>query len=644
MDMNKKKVLYYILFYIFLIKINLFSYDPVFLRISPFARTIGMAEAFTSMSYGTYGLYYNPAGMSSILSHEIQCSYSMWMEKINYGYIGLVFTEPLLGKIKLGGSYSQFEIENDGENGWTPIDWSIYDSSVDKIANKNFSLGLSCEFFDIVSIGLSYKYNLSNVGKELFKNSTLDIGLIANFLMSEQMIRLGFLASGTGNKLLTKDVEFYIPQNYLIGISDEIFLSWAKFIISTDITFTPDLIALYKIGFELIVFNNIFLRAGNKIGAFNHMTYGAGFKLGPVEVNYAFEEYENYKPSHTISLLLNFGTPNIDLKIEPLTFSPNNDGIMDKIIIMPQIREIARVVSAQIKIYDDKENLLLTIPLKNKHIKLIEWDGRIGNKKMADGEYLISIAGEYEKSGWTESQKIKIKIDTTPPEAKIKAEPYKTMPNKKKALLLPATFHFAVNDLSGVDKWEFNIWSKDKKRFFTTSWKGNVPEIFKWDGKDNNGDKFETNKEYFYSLTIYDIHGNKTETKPEKVLILTREVKVIYSSYAVFDKNKSSVRMSAYKKLKKIRETLLKYPDADIIIAGHTDSKEDPGNYGTLEELSIARAKALKFFLRDILGFKKRYIIVQGFGDTQPIADNETEKGRTKNRRVEVMIRSTVYR
>ncbi|MCX8094206.1 MAG: hypothetical protein N3E50_08600, partial [Candidatus Goldbacteria bacterium] len=180
--MNKKKILIYILFFTF-IKNILYSYNPVFLRIAPFAKPVGMAEAFTSISDGTYGLYYNPAGMSSILSHEVQGAYSFWMEKIHCGYIGAIFTEPIFGKIKIGGSYSLFEINRNSP----PVDWSIYDTSIQKIINNKFAIGLAVEMFDIVSLGMCYKYNLSLLGDESFFNSTIDMGIIAEFFMTDQL-------------------------------------------------------------------------------------------------------------------------------------------------------------------------------------------------------------------------------------------------------------------------------------------------------------------------------------------------------------------------------------------------------------------------------------------------------------------------
>ena len=46
-----------------------------FLKIPPFARAEGMAEAYTAISDGTYGLYYNPAGIGSGIGYEVQASH-----------------------------------------------------------------------------------------------------------------------------------------------------------------------------------------------------------------------------------------------------------------------------------------------------------------------------------------------------------------------------------------------------------------------------------------------------------------------------------------------------------------------------------------------------------------------------------------
>ena len=88
-------------------------------------------------------------------------------------------------------------------------------------------------------------------------------------------------------------------------------------------------------------------------------------------------------------------------------------------------------------------------------------------------------------------------------------------------------------------------------------------------------------------------------------------------------------------KLDKIAEILLRYPDRDIMVSGHTALA------GTAEgrmKLSIERATAIADYLvsKKVRGADR--IIVRGFGAEKPIADNRTQEGMQKNRRVEITI------
>ena len=71
-----------------------------------------------------------------------------------------------------------------------------------------------------------------------------------------------------------------------------------------------------------------------------------------------------------------------------------------------------------------------------------------------------------------------------------------------------------------------------------------------------------------------------------------------------------------------------------VQINGHTDNI---GNPQTNKELSVGRAQAVFNYLVST-GINKIRLSYMGFGDTLPIADNETEEGRAKNRRVEFQI------
>jgi outer membrane protein OmpA-like peptidoglycan-associated protein len=88
-------------------------------------------------------------------------------------------------------------------------------------------------------------------------------------------------------------------------------------------------------------------------------------------------------------------------------------------------------------------------------------------------------------------------------------------------------------------------------------------------------------------------------------------------------------------KIDKIAEILRRYPDRDILVGGHTALA---GSAEGRMQLSLERAGAVADYL---IGKKVRgadRIIVRGYGAENPLADNGTEAGRRKNRRVEITI------
>jgi outer membrane protein OmpA-like peptidoglycan-associated protein len=77
------------------------------------------------------------------------------------------------------------------------------------------------------------------------------------------------------------------------------------------------------------------------------------------------------------------------------------------------------------------------------------------------------------------------------------------------------------------------------------------------------------------------------------------------------------------------------FPRSQIVVEGHTDS------YGGDENnlaLSRRRAEAVSAYLTNELSVPTFRISAVGYGETQPIANNDTEQGRERNRRIDVII------
>ncbi|MDR3356904.1 MAG: OmpA family protein [Spirochaetaceae bacterium] len=90
------------------------------------------------------------------------------------------------------------------------------------------------------------------------------------------------------------------------------------------------------------------------------------------------------------------------------------------------------------------------------------------------------------------------------------------------------------------------------------------------------------------------------------------------------------------KKLEKIGELLRKYPGRDIMVGGH--AARAGGTEASRQRLSQERAAAVAAYLIENGVRTADRVMARGYGSSRPVADNGTEAGRKKNRRVEIII------
>jgi len=99
-----------------------------------------------------------------------------------------------------------------------------------------------------------------------------------------------------------------------------------------------------------------------------------------------------------------------------------------------------------------------------------------------------------------------------------------------------------------------------------------------------------------------------------------------------FDFDKATLRPEAAAILDKTAASLADWQNANIEVAGHTDSK---GSDEYNMKLSQDRAEAVRNYLIS-KGIAAERLTAKGYGETKPVADNATEEGRAQNRRVEL--------
>jgi outer membrane protein OmpA-like peptidoglycan-associated protein len=101
-----------------------------------------------------------------------------------------------------------------------------------------------------------------------------------------------------------------------------------------------------------------------------------------------------------------------------------------------------------------------------------------------------------------------------------------------------------------------------------------------------------------------------------------------------FDYDSAVLRPDGLSVLDDAAATLKRYPEIRVEIAGHTDSIASE-EYN--QDLSERRAKSVLDYLVQ-QGIAVDRLSAKGYGESQPVADNATEEGRTSNRRVELHI------
>lgn len=124
------------------------------------------------------------------------------------------------------------------------------------------------------------------------------------------------------------------------------------------------------------------------------------------------------------------------------------------------------------------------------------------------------------------------------------------------------------------------------------------------------------------------------DLKNAKVERVGEGIKITFDSGILFDVNSTTLKSEAQQNIEQLAKTLNKYSDTNVLIEGHTDNT---GKDDYNQKLSERRAEAVSEFTKK-QGVADSRITTAGYGEKQPIADNNTVDGRQKNRRVEIAI------
>ena len=633
-----------------------------------------MGESFVALSDDLNAVHFNPAGLGYIIQPEFQATYSMWLAEMYYGFAGYLHPSRA-GTFALSGIYLSGPSITRIENGNIKDTFSPYSYSA------NFSYG------NKISKNIAIGFNLKNVQESLDTDYNAnvffgDAGVLyrtinEKFSFGYSVKNFGQEFKFSGSKIKEKPP---IEHSAGIGFKFSMPSQYSDINISISATKPEYGNTSYEIGIEHWGARTLALRFGYRypvdekirktMDSLSYWRAGLGLNIKGIGIDYAYQPVSSVGDTHRFSFILRFigwkmkpKEVKASLKVDPQFFSPNNDGIKDTTFFIPEVTEIEKIQSWDIKIKLLPNIIVHSFGSKEQEEilpKIITWDGKkLTGEYISEGTY--NVIFEAKGSGKiAKSDPVPLTVDLTPPEIKLSVSTDTFSPDGD-LNFDETTFYFVIKDSNTIDRWQLNIANaknkivKTYKSTETTELStSTVEKEIVWDGKDDVYGEVVPNGSYIVTLTAFDIAGNKNSTStianvyvPPKTktteikdilkdIEITEEergLRITLSSDMLFDKN-DEIKESSKIKLDKVIELSQIYPENKILIEGHTDS------VGSREKnINISSKRAWNVYSYLVKnGINPARLSVKGCGPDFPIAPNTTRKGRIKNRRIEIIL------
>ncbi len=346
----------------------------------------------------------------------------------------------------------------------------------------------------------------------------------------------------------------------------------------------------------------------------------------------------------------------VSIDVSSDMLSPNGDGVYEDITFkISLLQDKLKIKNWKLNIINTQTNDVFDRFSGEKEIpKEIVWEGKNKKDNIVDGTY------RYELLVSTKKKNIKIEkgpifVDVTPPYLSLTSSNDVAFIDKEKnQFAQEVSFRFTIGDENKIDKTKTNlkIVNFGNNSTLVKEWKFDdaevIPQLVRWNGKDDVYDMVIPAGEYRAVLTATDVFGNRASmsisfTAIEQVsgklseIVVKEEPRglvVNLSSNILFATGKSSLKEEATASLDETISLLNAYPANKVLIEGYTDST---GNKKANLQLSYDRAQEVYiYFVKH--GIPAERLSVVGYGQENPVASNKTAKGREQNRRVNIII------
>jgi len=160
-------------------------------------------------------------------------------------------------------------------------------------------------------------------------------------------------------------------------------------------------------------------------------------------------------------------------------------------------------------------------------------------------------------------------------------------------------------------------------------------------------EKLLSDKEEAEQQLMYQLKQAFREVLPEGAVVQRRKgrIYVSFAEWLLFNDEQTNISEPGSSALRNLAKVLRQSNDLDVLVEGHADNKEQEVNGKDASwNFSLNRANMIANALIERYGLEPERIIVAGRGLYYPIASNQTEEGRSKNRRIEIILEPNLFK
>ncbi|MGB5739593.1 MAG: OmpA family protein [Woeseia sp.] len=203
----------------------------------------------------------------------------------------------------------------------------------------------------------------------------------------------------------------------------------------------------------------------------------------------------------------------------------------------------------------------------------------------------------------------------------------------KGELTSPIRFRTAIDTDAILESWQLRVLDAQDETAYEWSGSGTPPATIEWDGQRSNGKLVSGGAVYAYFLTANTRDGQVVSSGRRLFGVNRRNSVSLNLAGGAFVTGSHELTSKARALLKETAKAIRAYPDEIVSISGHTDSV---GSEASNMALSERRARSAFNYLHEVEDLPASQFVVHAYGESRPLADNDTSWGRELNRRVEI--------